>query len=235
MWRRASKAYSIRAAIPFSAGSHVRNETLPNQVTNHHVLFYLLICGCQSVLSVAAGLVSTVMDLWPRIPLVLRQVPVSQRQRSQSICCILLESHAQICRKTHSDTEMHMVWSGKKSGVWGESVFKPVDTRWHYSSIQPSKSCVYSHWGDLKWCSSVPGYWGGVYQIAQCQLLYSTDGSCPLGCALKMNKGIWWWRKKTHSIILLTAPSALSNSQTASIVAIPTYRQWGHLVSLSII
>lgn len=37
--------------------------TLSDQVTNHHVLFYLLISGCQSVLSAAGGLVGAVVAL----------------------------------------------------------------------------------------------------------------------------------------------------------------------------
>lgn len=36
---------------------------LSDQVTNHHVLFYLLISGCQSVLSAAGGLVGAVVAL----------------------------------------------------------------------------------------------------------------------------------------------------------------------------
>lgn len=71
--------------------NHTHGCTLSDQVTNHHVLFYLLISGCQSVLSVVGCLVRAAVALWPCLPLVLWQVPVGQRQRPQTICCILLE------------------------------------------------------------------------------------------------------------------------------------------------
>lgn len=190
---------------------------LSDQVTNHHVLLYLLISGCQSVLSAAGGLVGAVVALWPHLPLVLRQVPVSQRQRSQTICRILLETniiytdmYQNIQTFWHEDARdlMRKKWMLSKS----LAVFNFGDTRWQCSSTQPFKRCVYSHWGGQRWYSSVPGYRGGVSPTARCQLLYSTDGSYPLGYALRMNNTVWWRQNTQYSTMLHTTPPSPSNN-----------------------
>lgn len=59
--------------------------------------------------------------------------------------------------------------------------WRRAHTRWQCNTDK-----VRSHWDDLRWCSSAPGYRGGVSPAARCQLLYSTDGSCPQGSALKI-------------------------------------------------
>lgn len=83
--------------------THTNNRTRKHgpTITNHHVLLYLLVSGCQSVFSAVGGLVSTAVALWPRLPLVLWQVPVGQRQRPQAIRCILLEPN--IYTQTYTD------------------------------------------------------------------------------------------------------------------------------------
>lgn len=95
--------------------THSHNHTRMHRptVTNHHVLFYLLVSGCQSVLSAVGGLVSAAVALWPRLPLILWQVPVGQCQRPQAVRCILLKPNTdtQTCINTnmytHSDMRVH--------------------------------------------------------------------------------------------------------------------------------
>lgn len=175
-------------------------HTLKNPVTNHHVLFYLLVHGCQSLLSAPGGPVGAVVTLRPRLPLILGQVPVGQRQGPQTVSCILL-----ITNLTHTDTYRcrcsNMYYLGfflKKSRC--KLLLRLVTLDGSTAlSIPEGIVSVYLHWGGLRWCSPVPGYWGGASPTELCQLLYSTDESFPLGYALKISYGVL--RKEMSAII----------------------------------